>query len=222
MSAEGPATAVDPIDSLGAVGIIPVVVIDAASQAGPLAEALMSGGINGVEITLRTPAALAALAVLAGYDGLLVGAGTLLEPQQAVQAADAGARFAVSPGFDPELLDACRAQSLPLLPGAATATEVQRVLRAGVRTCKFFPAESCGGLPALAALTGPFPQMRFVPTGGISPSNAAGYLCFRSVHAVAGTWLAPRALISEGRWDLIRQRAAEAAQIVRDRGRPAR
>ena len=222
MSAEGHATAVDPIDALGAVGIIPVVVIDAAAQAAPLAEALMSGGINGVEITLRTPAALAALEVMAACDGLLAGAGTLLEPQQAAQAADAGARFAVSPGFDPELLNACRAQSLPFLPGAATATEIQRILRAGVRTCKFFPAESCGGLPALAALAGPFPEMRLVATGGISPSNAAGYLRFPPVHAVAGTWLAPRALISEGRWDLIRQRAAEAAQIVRDRGRPAR
>ncbi len=221
MSAEGPATAADPIDALGAVGVIPVVVIDAVAHAAPLAEALMSGGINGVEITLRTPAALAALEVMAGYDGLLAGAGTLLEPQQAAQAADAGARFAVSPGFDPELLDACRAQSLAFLPGAATATEIQRVLRSGVRTCKFFPAESCGGLGALTALAGPFPEMRFVPTGGIGPSNAAGYLRFPPVHAVAGTWLAPRDLVSGRRWDLIRQRAAEAARIVRDRGRAA-
>jgi 2-dehydro-3-deoxyphosphogluconate aldolase/(4S)-4-hydroxy-2-oxoglutarate aldolase len=219
VSAEGPATAVDPIDALRAVGIIPVVVIDAAAQAAPLAEALMNGGINCVEITLRTPAALAALEVMAGYDGLLAGAGTLLEPRQAAQAADAGARFAVSPGFDPELLDACRAQCLPFLPGVATATEIQRILREGLRAGKFFPAESCGGLPALAALAGPFPEMRFVATGGISPSNAAGYLRFPPVHAVAGTWLAPRDLISEGRWDLIQQRAAEAAQIVRDRGR---
>lgn len=225
MSVVGPATAVDPIDALGAIGVIPVVVIDDAAQAAPLAEALMSAGINGAEITLRTPAARSALAVMAAYDGLLVGAGTLLEPQQAAQAAqaaDAGARFAVSPGFDPELLDACQAQSLPLLLGVATATEIQRVLRAGVRTCKFFPAESCGGLGALAALAGPFPGMRFVPTGGIGPSNAAGYLRFPSVHAVAGTWLAPRDLMSEGRWDLIRQRAAEAAQIVRTRWRAAR
>jgi 2-dehydro-3-deoxyphosphogluconate aldolase / (4S)-4-hydroxy-2-oxoglutarate aldolase len=220
--AEGAATAVDPIDALGAIGVIPVVVIDAAAQAGPLAEALMSGGINGVEIALRTPASLAALEVMAAYDGLLAGAGTLLEPRQAAQAAGAGARFAVSPGFDPELLDACRAQSLPFLPGVATATEIQRILRAGVQTCKFFPAESCGGLPALAALAGPFPEMRFVATGGISPSNAARYLRFPSVHAVAGTWLAPRELISEGRWDLIRHRAAEAAQIVRDRELAAR
>ncbi len=222
MSAEGPATPAGPIDAFGAIGFIPVVVIDAAARAAPLAEALMSGGINSVEITLRTPAALAALEVMAAYDGLLAGAGTLLEPHQVAQAADAGARFAVSPGFDPELQDACLAQSLPFLPGAATATEIQRVLRAGVRTCKFFPAESCGGLPALTALADPFPAMRFVATGGISPSNAAGYLRFPPVHAVAGTWLAPRALISEGRWDLIRQRAAEAAQIVRDCRRAAR
>jgi 2-dehydro-3-deoxyphosphogluconate aldolase / (4S)-4-hydroxy-2-oxoglutarate aldolase len=222
VSAEGPATAVDPIDALGVVGIIPVVVIDAAAQAAPLAEALMNGGINCVEITLRTPAALAALEVMAAYDGLVAGAGTLLEPRQAAQAAAAGARFAVSPGFDPELLNACQAQSLPFLPGVATATEIQRILRAGLRTGKFFPAESCGGLPALAALAGPFSEMRFVATGGISPSNAAGYLRFPPVHAVAGTWLAPRDLISEGRWDLIQQRAAEAAQIVRDSGRAVR
>lgn len=221
MHADGRVTAADPIGALGAIGVIPIVVIDDAAQAAPLAEALLSGGINGAEITLRTPAALAALAVMAACDGLLVGAGTLLEPQQAAQAADAGARFAVSPGFDPELLDACQAQSLPLLPGAATATEIQQVRRAGMRTCKFFPAESCGGLGALVALAGPFPEMRFVPTGGIGPSNVAGYLRLPSVHAVAGTWITPRDLIADGRWDLIRQRAAEAARIVRDRWRPA-
>jgi 2-dehydro-3-deoxyphosphogluconate aldolase / (4S)-4-hydroxy-2-oxoglutarate aldolase len=220
VSVAGPAA--DPIDALGAIGIIPVVVIDDATWAAPLAEAMVSGGISCAEITLRTPAALAALAVLAAFGGIMVGAGTVLEPHQAAQAADAGARFAVSPGFDPELLDACQAQSLPLLPGVVTATEIQRVRRAGLRICKFFPAESCGGQGAITALAGPFPEMRFVPTGGIGPSNAAGYLRLPSVHAVAGTWLAPRDLMSQGRWDLIRQRAAEAAQIVRDRGRAAR
>jgi 2-dehydro-3-deoxyphosphogluconate aldolase / (4S)-4-hydroxy-2-oxoglutarate aldolase len=197
-----PVTAADPLGALGIMRIVPVVVIDDAA--------------------LRTPAALAALAVIAAHGGLLAGAGTMLEPGQVAQAADAGARFAVSPGFDPDIIEACRAQSLPILPGAATATEIQQVRRAGLRTCKFFPAEACGGLNALTALSGPFPDMRFIPTGGIDPSNAPDYLDHPCVHVIGGNWMVPRELISEGRWDRIRQLCRQAAQIAASRQQPAR
>jgi 2-dehydro-3-deoxyphosphogluconate aldolase/(4S)-4-hydroxy-2-oxoglutarate aldolase len=205
------APADDPIETLGAIGVIPVVVIDNAASAAPLAEALLAGGIRAAEITLRTPAAMAALEIMAGYSGFLAGAGTLLDPGQAASAADAGARFAVSPGFDPRVVDACQACSLPVMPGAVTATEVQQVRRAGLTVCKFFPAESAGGLPMLAALSAPFQEMLFMPTGGIGPANAGNYLRAPFVHAIGGTWMAARALIAGCEWDRIRDLAAEAA-----------
>ena len=218
MNPSQPVPGVNAIDALGILGVIPVVVIDDVAQAAPLTEALIDGGLYGAEITLRTPAALPALAVMAGYDGFLVGAGTVLEPEQVAQVADVGAHFAVSPGFDPGLVDACQARSLPVMPGAVTATEIQQVRRAGLRTCKFFPAEASGGLAALTALSGPFPDMRFVPTGGIGPSNAPGYLDCPCVHAIGGTWMVARDLIAEGRWDRIRQLSVEAAKIAACRG----
>lgn len=211
-----------PIDTLGTIGIIPVAVIDNASLARPLAEALMDGGIRCAEVTLRTRAALPALAAMAACDGFLAGAGTLLEPRQAAEAAHAGARFAVSPGFDPELLEACRAQDLPLLPGAATATEILRLHRAGIRTCKFFPAEGCGGRTTLMALAAPFPEMRFVPTGGIDATSAPGYLGLSCVHAVGGTWLCAPELVAGRRWHRIRQLSAQAVKIAAARPRASR
>lgn len=211
----------DPVGALGVIGVVPVVVIGDAAHAAPLAEALMAGGIRAAEITLRTSAALPALSVMAAYGGFLAGAGTVLEPRQVAQAADAGARFVVSPGFDPDVAHACQDRALPFVPGAVTATEVQRVRRAGIGVCKFFPAEPCGGLSTLAALSAPFPDMRFLPTGGIGRSNAPAYLACRYVHAVGGSWLAPRSLMAEGRWDRVRELAAEAATMAaaRPRGR---
>jgi 2-dehydro-3-deoxyphosphogluconate aldolase / (4S)-4-hydroxy-2-oxoglutarate aldolase len=217
----GPAMAA-PIDVLGAIGVIPVVVIDDESLARPLAEALTDGGIRCAEITLRTRAALPALAAMAACDGFLAGAGTVLEPAQAAEAARAGARFAVSPGFDPELLQACMAWALPLLPGAATTTEILRVHRAGIRICKFFPAEGCGGRTALNALAGPFHEMRFVPTGGIDAANAPGYLSLPCVHAVGGSWLVAPDLVAARRWDRIRQLSAQAVKIAAARPRSSR
>jgi 2-dehydro-3-deoxyphosphogluconate aldolase / (4S)-4-hydroxy-2-oxoglutarate aldolase len=208
-----------PIDALGAIGIIPVVVIDDAGHAAPLAEALLAGGIAGAEVTLRTPAAFGALAVMARYPGFTAGAGTVLNPEQVAAAADAGAQYAVSPGFDPDVVAACLGRSLPVLPGAVTATEIQQVRRAGLRACKFFPAEAAGGLRTLSALAAPFPDMRFVPTGGIGPENAAGYLAAPFVLAVGGTWMVTRELIADGRWDRIRELAAQAAALAAGRQR---
>jgi 2-dehydro-3-deoxyphosphogluconate aldolase / (4S)-4-hydroxy-2-oxoglutarate aldolase len=194
--------------------IVPVAVIDDVDAAAPLAEALLAGGIGGAEITLRTPAALGALAVMARYPGFVAGAGTVLDAWQVAAAADAGARFAVSPGFDPDVVDACQNHSLPVLPGAATATEIQQVRRAGLRACKFFPAEAAGGLRALSALAAPFPDMRFVPTGGLGPGNAGDYLAAPFVLAVGGTWMVPRELLAGRRWDRIRALAAQAAALA--------
>jgi 2-dehydro-3-deoxyphosphogluconate aldolase / (4S)-4-hydroxy-2-oxoglutarate aldolase len=207
----------DPIETLGSVGVIPVVVIDDYTKAAPLTEALAAGGIYVAEITLRTPAAIPSLKIMAGCPGFLAGAGTLLDPRQVAQAADAGARFAVSPGFDPLVTDACQACSLPVLPGAVTATEIQRVRRAGIRVCKFFPAEPAGGVRTLSALAAPFPEMRFVPTGGISPSTALGYLRAPYVHAVGGSWMVARELIATGQWDRIRELTIQAAAMAASR-----
>lgn len=209
-----------PVGALGRMGIVPVVVIDDVGHAGPLAEALLEGGIAGAEITLRTPAALGALTVMARYPGFVAGAGTVLDPWQVAAAADAGARYVVSPGFDPEVVYACQVRSLAVLPGAVTATEIQRVRRAGLGACKFFPAEAAGGLRALSALAGPFPEMRFVPTGGISPANAGEYLAAPCVLAVGGTWMVTSELIASGRWDRIRELATQAAALVAGRGQP--
>ena len=218
MSVDRPGAAA-PIDALGAIGIIPVVVIDDVGHAAPLAEALLAGGIAGAEVTLRTSAALGALAVMARYPGFTAGAGTVLNPEQVAAAADAGAQYAVSPGFDPDVVAACLGRSLPVLPGAVTATEIQQVRRAGLRACKFFPAEAAGGLRTLSALAAPFPDMRFVPTGGIGRQNAAGYLAAPFVLAVGGTWMVTRELIADGRWDRIRELAAQAAALAAGRQR---
>jgi 2-dehydro-3-deoxyphosphogluconate aldolase / (4S)-4-hydroxy-2-oxoglutarate aldolase len=208
-----------PIGALGHIGIVPIVVIDDADLAAPLAEALLEAGIAGAEVTLRTPAALCALGIMAGYPGFAAGAGTVLDPGQVAAAADAGAQYAVSPGFDPDVVAACLGRSLPVLPGAVTATEIQQVRRAGLRACKFFPAEVAGGLRALSALAGPFPDMRFVPTGGIGPANAAEYLAAPCVLAVGGSWMVPRELIAGRRWDRIRELAAQAAVLAATRRR---
>ncbi len=209
-----------PLGAISGLGIIPVVVIDDVGQAAPLAEALIAGGIGGAEITLRTPAALGALAVMARYPGFVAGAGTVLDASQVAAAADAGAQFAVSPGFDPDVVDACQERSLPVLPGAVTATEIQRVRRAGLAACKFFPAEASGGLRTLSALAGPFPEMRFIPTGGITPANAGQYLAAPFVLAVGGTWMAATELIAGSRWDRIRELVSQAAALVAGRESP--
>lgn len=203
-----------PLGALGRMGIVPIVVIDDAGHAAPLAEALLEAGIAGAEVTLRTPAALGALAVMARYPGFAAGAGTVLDQWQVAAAADAGAQYAVSPGFDPDIVEACLCRSLPVLPGAVTATEIQQVRRAGLRACKFFPAEAAGGLRTLSALAGPFPDMWFVPTGGIGPANAADYLAAPCVLAVGGTWMVTRELIAGRHWDRIRQLAEQAAALA--------
>lgn len=189
--------------------VVPVVVLDDAGPAGDLGAALASGGLPVAEVTFRTAAAPAALRAMAERDDLLVGAGTVLTPEQVDVAHDAGARFVVSPGLSADVVRRCQAIGMPVLPGTSTATEVMRALELGVDTVKFFPAEQCGGVGMLRALAAAFPQVRFVPTGGISVETAPTYLSLPPVLAVGGSWMVPPALVRQGRWDDVSALCAE-------------
>ena len=178
--------------------IVPVLVIDDVAHARPLAEALVAGGLPALEVTLRTPVALDAIRVMAEVPGGIVGAGTLLTPEDVRAARAAGARFGVSPGATPRLIEACVAEELPLLPGAATASEVMGLWEQGFDMLKFFPAEAAGGAPALRAIGAPIPQVSFCPTGGLTPQNAPDYLSLPNVICAGGSWVAPKALVAAG------------------------
>lgn len=195
--------------------IIPVLVIEDAASAADLARALVAGGLPALEVTLRTPAALDAIREMAGVEGGVVGAGTLLSPADIARAVDAGARFGVAPGATDRLLDAAAEAGLPILPGAVTATEAMRLMERGVEIAKFFPAETSGGAAALKALGGPLPQLSFCPTGGITPQNAASYLSLPNVVCAGGSWVAPGDLVRAGDWAGIEALAREAAALPR-------
>ncbi|MDA3858001.1 MAG: bifunctional 4-hydroxy-2-oxoglutarate aldolase/2-dehydro-3-deoxy-phosphogluconate aldolase [Roseovarius sp.] len=197
----------------GLAPIVPVLVIQDASQARPLAEALIAGGLPALEVTLRTPAALDAIRAMSQVAGGHVGVGTLITPDDVRAAKDAGASFGVSPGATDELLAACEAEDLPLLPGAATATEAMRLLARGYDMLKFFPAEASGGAPALKAIGAPLPQISFCPTGGISPDNAKTYLSLPNVICAGGSWIAPQNLIASEDWAGIETLARDAAKL---------
>lgn len=195
--------------------IIPVITLKSASTAEPLAEALAAGGIRCVEVTLRTPAAEDALRVMARHDGLVVGAGTVLTPEQAERAIEAGARFVVSPGLDERVAATCRLLGVEHVPGIATAGELMRALTLHLPTVKLFPAEQLGGLSMLKALAAPFPQVGFMPTGGIGLAQMPAYLAHPSVVAVGGSWITPHGLLDAGDFDGIRRLAAEAVDAAR-------
>jgi 2-dehydro-3-deoxyphosphogluconate aldolase/(4S)-4-hydroxy-2-oxoglutarate aldolase len=196
--------------------IVPVVVLDQEELAEPLAETLLRAGMDCMEVTFRTPAAAAVIRrVVGSFPEMLVGAGTLLEPFQVRRAAEAGARFAVSPGLNERVVKAAKQAGLEMLPGVMTPSEVGKALALGCRTRKFFPAEQAGGVAMVKALEGPYAHtgLRFVPTGGINPANMRGYLERPSVAAVGGSWMVERKLIAAGGWTRIEQltRAALAA-----------
>jgi 2-dehydro-3-deoxyphosphogluconate aldolase/(4S)-4-hydroxy-2-oxoglutarate aldolase len=196
--------------------VVPVVVVDDAVHAVPMAKALVAGGIRAIEVTLRTPAALDAIrAVAAEVEGAVVGVGTVLDGTQLEAARKAGARFAVSPGASPRLLDAADEHDLPLLPGAATAGEAMTLLERGYRHLKFFPAVPAGGARLLAAWASPLPQIRFCPTGGISLANATEFLALPNVACVGGSWLTPKNKLETGDWSGIERLAREAASLRR-------
>ena len=197
-----------------AAPVIPVLTIDRVEDAQPLARALVAGGLPALEITLRTAAAMEAIAAVAEVEGAMAGVGTLLTAAQIRGAKSAGATFGVSPGATETLIQTARDYNLPLLPGAATATEAMRLLEQGFVFQKFFPAEAAGGAPALGSMAGPLPQITFCPTGGVTPKNAKTYLALPNTRCVGGSWIAPKALIDAGDWDQITQIARRAADLL--------
>jgi 2-dehydro-3-deoxyphosphogluconate aldolase / (4S)-4-hydroxy-2-oxoglutarate aldolase len=198
--------------------IVPVVVIDDAALAVDVGAALARGGIGCAEITLRTPAAVDAIRAMSGAGDLVVGAGTVLTTDDVLRVADAGARFVVSPGLDDDVIACAFDRGLGVLPGAATATEVQRALRAGVRTVKFFPAHRLGGVDTIAALAAPFPTTGFVPSGGVTASTMAAYLAHPSVPAVSGSWMVAPRLLAGRDLDAIEALSRVAASVARTVG----
>ncbi|MGR9165285.1 2-dehydro-3-deoxy-phosphogluconate aldolase [Rhizobium leguminosarum] len=194
--------------------VVPVLIVDDAKSAVPLARALVAGGLKAIEITMRTPAALEAVrAVAAEVEGAEVGAGTILNVAHWEAAVAAGSKFIVSPGTTQELLDAAADSDVPLLPGAATASEVMALREEGYQVLKFFPAEQAGGAAYLKALSSPLAGTLFCPTGGISLKNAPDYLSLPNVICVGGSWVAPKELVAAGDWAGITKLAAEAAAL---------
>lgn len=193
--------------------IVPVLEVEDVASARSLAEALVAGGLPALEVTLRTPAALDVVTAMAVVKGSHVGAGTLVTREDVRAAKAAGATFGVSPGTTDELLAACEEEELPLLPGAATASEAMRLLARGYDMLKFFPAETSGGAPALKAIGAPLPQITFCPTGGINPANARSYLDLPNVLCAGGSWVAPKDKIQSGDWADIETLARKAALL---------
>ncbi|MBB5204210.1 2-dehydro-3-deoxyphosphogluconate aldolase/(4S)-4-hydroxy-2-oxoglutarate aldolase [Inhella inkyongensis] len=204
----------NPIDLADHGPIIPVIVIERLEHAVPLAQALVAGGVKVLEVTLRTPVALAAIQAMArAVPEAIVGAGTLRSPVDALRASEAGARFAVSPGFSPSLAQACEQAALPLLPGVATASEVMQAFDAGYSFLKLFPATAVGGVQLLKGLAGPFPDVAFCPTGGITPASAPEFLALSNVKVCGGSWLCPKDALEAGDWGRITRLAREATAL---------
>ncbi|GAA1021566.1 MULTISPECIES: bifunctional 4-hydroxy-2-oxoglutarate aldolase/2-dehydro-3-deoxy-phosphogluconate aldolase [Amycolatopsis] len=201
-------------DLLALSPVMPVVVIDDVDDAVPTARALHAGGIGVIELTLRTPVALAAIERVAKeVPDIVVGAGTVTSPEQAKQAADAGAKFLVTPGCTDAVLDAAFATGLPFLPGAATVSEAMRLAERGLSALKFFPAEASGGAAFLKSIAGPLPQLQFCPTGGITVSSAPSYLALPNVGCIGGSWLTPSKLLAAKDFAAVEKLAAEAAAL---------
>lgn len=205
----------DTLSTLTAVRLVPVVVLDDAADAGPLGAALVAGGLPVAEVTFRTSAAADAIRTLADRGDMLVGAGTVLTADQVDLAVAAGASYVVSPGLSRAVVERCGEHGVLALPGAVTATEIQAALELGLTIVKFFPAGTSGGPAGIAALSVPFPGLRFVPTGGVGPKNLADYLGLAAVLAVGGSWMVPRDRIASGDFEGVRELTAQAVDLVR-------
>lgn len=204
----------DVLDRLAALRIIPVLTAESADEAERACEALLSGGLTSVEITFRTDAAADAIRRVAGTDDLLVGAGTVQSPDQLERALDSGARFAVAPGTNAAVAEAARERDVLFVPGIATPSEIERARTLGCRVLKVFPASLLGGPAFVKAVAPVYPDVRFLPTGGINPDNLASYLELPSVLACAGTWICERALLHERRFNEVERRAREAVELA--------
>ena len=211
---------VDPVnvfDIMASCGVVPVAVIEDAADAVPLGESLLAAGLPCIEVTFRTSAAAESIDTLTReLPDLLVGAGTVLTVDQAESAVDAGSRFVVSPALDASVVSWCRERRVPVVPGVMTPSEVHAARGLGVDVVKFFPAQAAGGPGTVRAMASVFPDVGFVPTGGVGPANLGDYLAVPAVVACGGTWIADRASVAAGEWSGIRQRASAAVEIVRD------
>ncbi len=204
------------IDQVAACGVVPVVVLEDAEQAVPTARALLKGGINAMEITFRTAAAKDSIAKVAKeVPEMIVGAGTVINVEQLHDAIEAGAKFIVSPGSDADVIAEAMKLGVPMTPGVVTPSEIMLGLKLGVKVFKFFPAESYGGLKTIKALCGPFPQIRIIPTGGISQANAADYFKNPKIGAVGGSWMCTKDLIAAGDFEAIAEKSKAATDLFK-------
>ncbi|MBQ6374830.1 MAG: bifunctional 4-hydroxy-2-oxoglutarate aldolase/2-dehydro-3-deoxy-phosphogluconate aldolase [Clostridia bacterium] len=205
------------VEQVAACGVVPVVVLDDAEQAIPTAKALLKGGINAMEITFRTAAAKASIAkVAAEVPEMIVGAGTVVSLEQLHDAVEAGAKFIVSPGCDPEVIAEANRLGVAMTPGVVTPSEILIGLKLGVKVFKFFPAETYGGLKTIKALCGPFPQIKFLPTGGINQNNAAEYYKNPKIVAVGGSWMVTKDMVNAGDFDGIAEKSKAATDLFKE------
>ena len=205
------------IEELSKIGIVPVIALDDAKDAEPLAKALIEGGLPCAEVTFRTAAAEEAIKIMAEkFPELVVGAGTVLTPEQADRAMNAGAKFIVSPGFNPKVVEYCLKNNYPITPGIMTPTELEMALGFGLDVVKFFPAENAGGLKMIKAMSAPYTMMKFMPTGGINATNVGDYLACDKILACGGSWMVKGDLVKEGNFAEIEKLTAEAAAIVKE------
>lgn len=197
------------------LGIVPVVVLQDIKDAKPLAQALCEGGLPCAEVTFRTEAAEESIRIMTeAFPQMLVGAGTVLTKAQVDAAVEAGAKFIVSPGFDPEIVDYCLEKQIPVFPGCITPSEIAQAVKRGLRVVKFFPAEQFGGVAAIKALSAPYVGLKFMPTGGVSAANLKDYFGCKSIIACGGSWMVKGDLIAAGKFDEIRQMTAEAVKLA--------
>lgn len=207
------------INQIEKCAIVPVIALDRVDDALPLADALIAGGLPLAEVTFRTSAAEASIKAMSARPDLLVGAGTVLNPDTVKRAVDAGAKFIVSPGFNPKTVKYCFDNNIPITPGCITPSDIEAALDHGLSVVKFFPAESFGGLKTIKALAAPYSMMRFIPTGGITDKSLADYLAFKPVLAVGGSWFVAKELIAAGRWNEVTRLTKQAIEIARSAGR---
>lgn len=204
-------------ERIAACGVVPVVVLEDAKDAKPLAEALVEGGLPVAEVTFRTAAAEESIRIMAeAYPDMLVGAGTVLSVEQAQRAVNAGAKFIVSPGFDEEVVDWCLANNVPVYPGIITPSEATKAVKRGLKIVKFFPAEQFGGVATIKALAAPFTTLKFMPTGGINAKNIRDYLTNNKIIACGGSWMVKGDLVKAGDFAKIKELVTEAVELVKE------
>ncbi len=204
-------------ETISKMGVVPVVVLNDVKDAAPLAKALVEGGLPCAEVTFRTAAAEESIRIMTTeFPEMFVGAGTVLTIDQVDRAVGAGAKFIVSPGFDPEIVDYCLSKDIPVFPGCITPSEVAQAVKRGLKVVKFFPAEQFGGVATIKALAAPYTSVKFMPTGGVNAKNLEKYLSFDRIIACGGSWMVSGALVKEGKFDEIKELTAEAVKLVAD------